>query len=66
MDERTKNEARGVTNSEADRAAMLERRRKAGDVLPFSPSTPCDRGEYFDRGAFSNNIPLPEPRCGVR
>jgi hypothetical protein len=52
-------ELRGVTNNEADRAAMLERRRKAGDILAFSPSAPRDRGEYFDRGPFSNNIPLP-------
>jgi hypothetical protein len=55
MDE---NQPRGVTNTEADRAAMLERRRKAGDVLPFSPSAPKDRGEYYDRAPFSNSIPL--------
>jgi hypothetical protein len=62
MTDRSGNEPRGVTNNENDRAAMLERRRKAGDVLPFSPSMPCDRREYFDRGLFSNNIPLPRPR----
>jgi hypothetical protein len=61
MDERAKNEPRGVTNNERDRAAMIERRRKAGDVLPFSQAMPRDRGKYFDRGAFSNNIPLPRP-----
>jgi len=65
MDEK-QNKSRGVTNNESDRAAMIERRRKAGDVLPFSAAKPCDCGEYFDHGQFSNNIPLPEPRCGVR
>jgi hypothetical protein len=55
-------EPRGVTNNEADRAAMLERRRKAGDVLLFSPSTPKDRSEYSEVGRFSNNIPLPGSR----
>jgi hypothetical protein len=62
MNECIQNEPRGVTNNENDRAAMLERRRKAGDVLPFSRAMPCDCGEYFDRGPFSNNIPMPEPR----
>ncbi len=57
-DERTK-EPRGVTNNEADRAAMLERRKRAGDVVPFSPAAPRDRGEYVDRGPFSNKMPLP-------
>src|SRR6266566_4247731 len=41
-DERTK-EPRGVTNNEADRAAMLERRKRAGDVVPFSPAAALDR-----------------------
>ncbi len=36
----------GVTNDLAAHVALLERRRKAGDVLPFSPATPRDRGEY--------------------
>jgi hypothetical protein len=35
-------------------------------VLPFSAAKPCDCGEYFDHGPFSNDIPLPKPRCGVR
>jgi hypothetical protein len=55
----TENKTCGVTNNEADRAAMLERRKRAGDVLPFSPSAPRGRGEYSDSGPFSNNIPLP-------
>ncbi len=36
----------GVTNDPAAHAALLERRRKAGDVLPYSPAAPRDRGEY--------------------
>jgi hypothetical protein len=62
MSDDTKNTARGVTNNEADRLAMLERRKQAGDTLPFSPSAPPDRGEYFDRGPFGNNIPPPGGR----
>ena len=62
MSEQTKNEPRGVTNNEADHLAMLERRRKAGDTLSFSPSVPRDRAEYMERGPFSNNVPLPGGR----
>jgi hypothetical protein len=36
----------GVTNDPAAYAALQERRRKAGDVLPFAPATPRDPGEY--------------------
>lgn len=56
------NEPRGVTNDAKAREAMLERRRRAGDVLPFSPSAPKDRGEFVDHGPFSNTVPLPGGR----
>jgi hypothetical protein len=66
MNESIQNEPRGVINNEADRAVMLDRRHKAGDVLAFSPSAPRGLGEYADRGPFSNNISLPGSMNGAR
>jgi len=45
----------GVTNDEAARKALMERRKLAGDILPFSPAQPRDSTEY--------DI-TPRPWCG--